>query len=101
MEHYSSGWATVKEDIVPWLTLYIVFSVVMSFTGGLGFILLPNLFRACRKALAEGTSPEIGDMFNFDHLTDDLVGMLLKSVADFVGTLACGIGAIATSLVSG
>jgi len=99
MEHFSSGWATVKEDIVPWLTLYVVFTVLLLFTGGLGIILLPNMFRAARKALAEGTAPEIGDLFNFDNLTDDLVGMMLKGIADFCGSLACGVGAIFTSVL--
>ncbi len=99
MEHFSNGWATVRQDIVPWLILYVVFSVVMSFTGGLGIILLPNMFRATRKALAGGTAPEVGDVFNFDNLTDDLVGMLLKGIADCAGSLACGVGAIATSVL--
>jgi len=99
MDHFSSGWATVKQDIVPWLILYVVFSVVMSFTGGLAIILLPNVFRASRKALATGASPEIGDLFNFDYLTDDLVGMLLKGIADMIGSMLCGIGAIATGVL--
>ena len=99
MEHFTNGWETVKQDLVPWLILYVVFSVVISATGGLGLILLPNVFRATRKSLAEGGAPEIGDLFNFDNLTDDLVGMLLKSVADMIGSMLCGIGAIATGVL--
>lgn len=99
MEHYTEAWETVKQDLVPWIILYVVFSVVLSFTGGLGILLMPNLFRTVRKALAQGTAPEVGDLFNFDYLTDDLVGMLLKSIADFIGSLACGVGAIVTGVL--
>ena len=99
MEHFKNAWETVKQDLVPWIILYVVFSVVMSATGGLGLILLPNVFRVTRKSLAGGVAPEIGDLFNFDFLTDDLVGMLLKSIADMIGAMFCGIGAIATGVL--
>ena len=97
MEHLKYAWQIVSENLVGWVIFGLVFSLVTSFTGGLGLFLMPNAIRGTRKAIAGNAAPEVGDLFQFDTIADDAVAMLGQSVANFAGSLLCGIGALATA----
>lgn len=99
MDHYKESWELIKGDLVPWIVLLFVFSMVNSFTGGLGMFLLPNLFRAVRNALAEQRSPEIGELFEFDAITDDVVTVILQNIANMIGMMVCCVGIFATMVL--
>ena len=97
MDHFKTAWPVVKENLVGWVILGAVFSVLASF--GVGIFLLPNLFRASAKAIEQNTAPDMADLFNFDNIGDDIVAMLLYGAAQFVGSLLCGVGAIVTGVL--
>jgi uncharacterized membrane protein len=100
MDYFKQGWEIVKPNIGPWIILVIVLGAVSSVTGGLGMlILMPNAYRVVRKARAENAGPELGGLFNFDRIGDDLVAMLLQMVANMVGMLICCVGMIATGVL--
>lgn len=97
MDHLKYAWEVVSQNLVGWIIFGLVFGVVVSFTGGLGAVLLPNAIRATRKAIAGNAQPEVGELFVFDTIADDAVTMVGQGIANFVGTLLCGIGVLATA----
>lgn len=99
MEHFSSGWNVVKENLVGWVIFSVVFMLVVSFTFGLGVVLVPNAMRCVRDAIDSSSAPEIGGLFNFDNITDDAIGMIISMVANMVGSMLAGIGAIITGVL--
>ncbi len=95
MDHFSSAWNIVKENLGPWIILGLVYMVLNSVTGGLAALLItPNLFRAIGKAVDQNIAPEVGDLFNFDNIGEDVVAMLLYGVAAAIGSIICGVGVI-------
>ena len=96
MDHYKESWELIKGDLVPWIVLLFVFSLINSFTGGFGVFLLPNLFRATRNALNEQRAPEIGELFEFGEISDDIVTIVLQYIANMVGVMLCIVGVFAT-----
>lgn len=100
MEHFSAAWEDIKDNLVGWILYVLVFGVVNSFTGGLAaLVLLPNVLRGTRDALHGGVAPDIGGMFNFDKVGDDVVAMLIQGVGIAIGSLACGIGALVAAVL--
>jgi uncharacterized membrane protein len=97
MDHLKYAWEVVSQNLVGWIIFGLVFGVVISFSGGLGVVLLPNCIRATRKAIGGNAAPEIGEMFQFDNITDDIVVVLGQGVANMVGSLLCGFGVLATA----
>lgn len=97
MDHLKYAWQIVSENLVGWIIFGLVFSLAISFTGGLLVLLLPNAIRATRKAIGANAAPEIGELFSFDTITDDAIAMIGQGAANFVGGLLCGIGALATA----
>jgi uncharacterized membrane protein len=97
MEHLKYAWTIISENLVGWIIFGLVFSVAISFTGGLLFVLLPNAIRATRKGIASNAAPEVGELFDFAAISDDAIAMIGQGVANFVGGLLCGIGALATA----
>ncbi len=97
MDHLKFGWETVSQNLVGWIIFGLVFGVVVSFSGGLGGVLMPNAIRATRKAIAAGAAPEVGEMFVFDTIVDDAIAVIGQSFAIFLGSLACGVGALAAA----
>ena len=79
MDWYKAAWQRMRPNPVPWIVLGLVFTANSGITGGLGLVLLPNLLRAFRDALANGDGPRISQLFRFrtDRLADDLLTMLL------------------------
>ena len=57
-----------------------------------GLILLPNALREGERAIVEGRSPQVGELFNFSHLGLDLVSMLLYVMTQTLGSLLCCVG---------
>lgn len=97
MEPYKNAWEIVKLNIGAWVILGLVYLVVASV--GVGIFLMPNLMRATRNALEKNQAPEMGELFNFDHIAEDFMAMLFYSVAIFVGSLACGVGAYVAAVL--
>jgi uncharacterized membrane protein len=97
MEHFSAGWNIVKENLVGWIIFSLVWGITASF--GVGILLLPNVYRAVRDAINSNSAPEIGALFNFDNITEDAIGMIIFAVAQFVGSIALGIGALVAGVL--
>jgi uncharacterized membrane protein len=96
-DHFKSGWQVVKNGLVGWIIFGIVLMVLMSF--GVGIFFMPNAYRAIRNAAQAQSAPEIGALFNFDHIVEDAVAMIVYTVAIWIGSLLCGVGAIAAMLL--
>lgn len=82
-----------KRDFVAW----VLFGLVLILAGSLiplvgGLILLPNALREGERAIVEGRSPQVGELFNFSHLGLDLVSMLLYVMTQTLGSLLCCVG---------
>lgn len=100
MEHLKTAWDVMKGNLGPWIVIALVYTVLVSITGGLAMLVLtPNLFRATGSALSQNRAPDMGELFNFDNITDDLVAMLLWGVAQAIGSAICGVGMIITGVL--
>lgn len=100
MDHLGPAWNAVKDNLIPYAVYVLVFTLVGAFTAGLGFLALtPNYFRGFQTALANNAGPEIGDLFNFDHIADDVVTMLLMAIAVTVGLMLCVLPGVALAIL--
>lgn len=100
MDNFTAAWSVVKENLSAWIIVGLVYTLAISITGGIAALLItPNLFRATRNALAQNRGPEMGELFNFDHIGDDIMAMLLYGVAVGIGSIACGVGALAAAVL--
>jgi len=90
MDFIKAAFGTIKKHPVPWILLGLVFGMIQPFGGA---FLMPNFIRIARKAAASEEPPDIGDLFKFDDIADDLVTMVILSVAVILGIFACFIGA--------
>ena len=97
VEHFTSGWEIVKPNLVPWLLTGLVLMMLMSL--GVGMFLLPNFYRVTRKAIDNNAPPDVGGLFEFDNIADDIIAMLLYSVAITVGLFVCVVGALVTGVL--
>ena len=95
MDYLTYGWGVVKENLVPWIIWGIVASIGMGIPI-LGIVVMMNAYRAIPKAVEANAAPEIGDLFNFDNASGDIVGGIIISLAMFSGLMVCGIGRLAT-----
>jgi len=96
VDNLKYGWEVVSQNLVGWVIFGLVFGCVVSFTGGLGMVLTPNALRAVRKAAGSDAAPEIGELFQFDNIKEDAIVMIASMVVHGIGSMLCGIGAIAT-----
>ena len=96
MDNLKYGWSVVSQNLVGWVIFGVVFGCVVSFTMGLGVVLMPNALRATRKAVLADAAPEVGELFQFDQLKEDAIVMVASMVAHSIGSMLCGIGALAT-----
>ena len=96
MDNLKYGWEVVSQNLVGWIIFGIVFGCVVSFTFGLGIVLMPNALRATRKAILADAAPEVGELFQFDNIKEDAIVMIASSVAHSIGSMLCGVGALAT-----
>ncbi len=99
MEHFSSGWDAIRDQLLGWILFSVVFTVVISVTFGLGIFLVPNAMRCVRDAIDSGGAPDIGGLFSFDQIAEDLVGMLISLGANLLGSTLAGVGAIITGVL--
>ncbi|GEM_PF-2037037 len=100
MDHLGPAWNAVKDNLVPYAVYVLVFTLVTAFTAGLaGIALMPNYMRGFQKALAGNAGPDIGDLFVFDNIADDIVTMLLMIVAIMVGLMLCVLPGIALGIL--
>ena len=100
MDHLGPAWNNVKDHLVPYAVYVLVFTLVAVFTFGLGALALtPNYFRGFQRALAGNTGPDVGDLFNFDNIADDVVAMLLMALAVGIGFMLCVLPGIALAIL--
>ncbi len=100
MDHIEPAWGHVKNHLVPYAVYSLVFFLVVAFTVGLaGLVLLPNLYRGLEKAMRANAAPDVGDLFNFDHAADDVVGMLLMAIGIAVGLFLCVLPGVALAIL--
>jgi hypothetical protein len=90
MDFIKTAFETIKKHPVPWILLGLVFGMIQPFGGA---FLMPNFIRIARKASSSDEAPDIGDLFKFDDIMDDLVTMVILSVAVILGICGCIIGA--------
>jgi len=96
VDHIKAGWETVQPNLVGWIIYTVVFGVVVSVTFGLGAILGINFVRGAKAAVDSGGAPEIGALFNFDNIVQDIITMVIVGVANSIGSALAGIGALIT-----
>ena len=96
MDFIQTALETFKKHPLPWILLGLVFGMVQPFGGA---FLMPNFIRIARKAASSEEPPDIGDLFKFDDIVDDLVTMVIFSVAVLLGLFACFIGAWIVALL--
>jgi hypothetical protein len=99
MEHFSAGWATVSKNLVGWLIFSFVFGLVIAFTLGLGSILMLNALRAAKVAVTEDQAPEIGNLFQFDNIVNDLMWLVMFFLIITVGNILCIIPGIIAAVL--
>jgi hypothetical protein len=90
MDFIKAAFETIKKHPLPWILLGLVFGMIQPFGGA---FLMPNFIRIARKAASSDEAPDIGDLFKFDDIVDDLVTMVILSAAIILGFFACFIGA--------
>jgi hypothetical protein len=96
-DSFSKAWDVFRQDMGGWVASTFVWSIAASVAGSVipvagGLVLLPNLIRETSDALAEQRSPEIANLFNFDHIANDFVSMLLYAGSQLAGMMACCVG---------
>lgn len=83
----------LKKDFIAWVLMGLVLTLagsIIPLVGGL--LLLPNALREGERAILEGRSPQVGELFNFSNLGLDFVSMLLYVLMQTLGSLLCCVG---------
>lgn len=92
MDHIKAAFEIFKRHPIEWVLIGLVFGLVSQF--GVGIFLMPNFIRIARKAAPAGApAPQINDLFNMDHISDDITTSFVLILALFAGLFACLIGA--------
>jgi hypothetical protein len=96
-DSFSKAWDVFREDMGAWVATTFVWSIAASVAGSVipvagGLVLLPNMIREASDAVEQGRSPEIANVFNFDHIGNDFISMLLYAGSQFAGMMLCCIG---------
>jgi len=92
MDCLKQGFEVFKRNPIEWTIVGLLYGALQM--TGIGTIFLGNFIRMARKSGETGASPEISELFQFDHIADDVVTLLLVAAASVVGLAVCGIGAI-------
>ena len=90
MQYFSDAWNVIKDDLVAWVLFGFVWSLTLGV--GIGLFLMPNALRTIRRAVNEGTKPDINGLFNFDDIAPDAIVMATQLVLGIVGMLCCCVG---------
>lgn len=91
MDHIKAAFDAFKRHPLQWFLLGLLFGAMSNLV--VGIFLLPNFIRIVRvSAPVGGPPPEIGDLFNLDHIGDDVVTVVLWNLALFTGACFCGVG---------
>lgn len=92
MDHLKAAFEIFKRNPIEWIFLGFVFGLVSQI--GIGIFLVPNFIRIARKAAPVGApAPQLNELFNMDHMSDDLTTTFVLFLAIFLGLFACIIGA--------
>jgi uncharacterized membrane protein len=100
MAELDRAWSIVREDLFAWVLLTTLFLVIVVASGGLGFLLYGNLLRAAGRAIDARAPPEIGHLFEFSDVGDEIVTILIKLLADSLGITVCLIGVLVTHVLT-
>lgn len=85
LDYYKKAWDVVAKDLVGWF----IFNLVWVFTipiCGLGLLLMANVTRESKAAIAEGRAPSIGALFSFSTIGRDIVAIIIFAVAMSLGS---------------
>ncbi|MFT5683093.1 MAG: hypothetical protein ACI8RZ_004020 [Myxococcota bacterium] len=99
VDYYKRGWVEVQKNLVGWALYYTAFMGITIFTCGLGGILYPNVVREARTVARDGGGPQLGSLFNTEHLTNDLVNYLIYYGGMMAGSAAGGVGGIVAAVL--
>ncbi len=96
-DSFTKAWDIFRQDMGGWVATTFVWSIAASVAGSFvplvgGMVLLPNMVREASDAVEQRRSPDLGNVFKFDHLGEDFISMLLYCIAQTVGLLACCVG---------
>ena len=97
MEYFSYAWGKVKQDLLGWTIINLVFTLVVTFSSGFGVILTPNYYRAIQKSLGINKSPNVVELFELDNISDDAITVLVFICVNSLGVLLCGLGQFVTA----
>ena len=91
MDYIKAAFDAFKRHPLQWFLLGVLFGAMSNLV--VGIFLLPNFIRIARKsASADGPAPDIGELFNLDHIGDDIVTVVLWNLALFIGACFCFVG---------
>ena len=91
MDYIKAAFDAFKRHPLQWFLLGLLFGAMSNLV--VGIFLLPNFIRIARtSAPADGPAPEIGDLFNLDHIGDDIVTVVIWNLALFAGACFCFVG---------
>lgn len=93
----SRAWSIYTKDFGAWLIFGLAFCTVAVIAGSFipligGLAILPLAMRETLSAVEAERAPEIGRMFRFDNIGNDLFTVGLMAAAQTVGLLFCGLG---------
>jgi hypothetical protein len=83
MDYLAYAWEIFKKHPLEWLLMGLVVPIIP-----FNFLLFPNVYRITSKSMASGVAPELGQLFDFDTLGDDAVGVFLVN-AVISAAMAC------------
>jgi uncharacterized membrane protein len=90
MPYLKTAWDIVIEHPWEWIVVTVFYLYLLMV--GIGILFLPNMIRIARKAADQGVPPNVGDLFNFDHFSDDALAVIVQKVAIGLGLCLCFIG---------
>lgn len=83
-EHVSGSVNVVTSNLVPSIVALIGACIPI-----LNFFVMLNYMRGVKKFKDSGTPIEIGDLFNFDHAVNWLIGGIVYGIVVFIGMVLC------------
>lgn len=98
---FKKAWQIYREQFSEWLLFFFLFSILSGLVGAIipivgTLFFLPMTFREVNRARAGHERPRISELWNFQHLGNDFLGMLVYALAQIVGAMACGVGVLVT-----
>jgi uncharacterized membrane protein len=85
LDHIKFAFETIKKNPVPWIIINLVFL----FVPLVNFLFAIQFCRVVKDCVENDKAPEIGDLFNTEHLGSDVTTIFIAAGCVFLSFLAC------------